>query len=130
MRGIFIRCLKRYTLVSVKSCTTATLKNDTSVMWGVKLCAPFQPQISKDFSQKFCNCSKNSPVGHAYNIYSRGDVSSKRGSFTCARSQSEANCTPLFPVAANAFSLKTSSLKISFIWQNCYIRPMLRKTHL
>jgi hypothetical protein len=33
-------------------------------------------------------------------------LSSNVGSFTCANNQSDASCTPLFPVAAKAFSLK------------------------
>lgn len=68
-----------------------TLKKETNVMCGVKLCAPFQPQSAKDFSQNLCNFSKNGPVGHAYKIYSLGELSSSNGSFTCANNQSEAS---------------------------------------
>lgn len=83
-----------------------TLKNETRVMWGIKLWAPFQPQADFDFSQNISSWSKKGPTGQAYKIYSLGQISSIVGSLTCANNQSEANCTPRFPVAANAFSLK------------------------
>lgn len=83
-----------------------TLKNETRVIWGIKLWAPFQPQAVLDFSQNVCNWSRRGPTGQAYKIYSLGQISSIAGSFTCANNQSDANCTPLFPVAAKAFSLK------------------------
>ena len=81
------------------------------MIWGIKLWAPFQPHWDKDLCQNACNCSRNGPVGHAYKMYSRGQLSSKVGSFTCANNQSDASITPLFPVAAKAFSLK----QISFV---------------
>lgn len=74
-------------------------------MCGIKLWAPFQPKRVLDLAQNSSNCFRNDPVGQAYKIYSRGSASSNVGSFTCASNQSEANWTPLCPVAANAFSL-------------------------
>lgn len=74
-------------------------------MCGVKLCAPFHEHNDKDLFQKFCNCCKRAPVGQAYKMYSLGELSSNKGSFTCASSQSDANCTSRLPVAAKAFSL-------------------------
>lgn len=81
-------------------------------MCGVKLCAPFHPHKFNDFSQNVCNCCRNKPFGQAYNMYSLGDVSSNNGSLTCANSQSDANWTPLLPVAANAFSLENKKEKL------------------
>lgn len=75
-------------------------------MCGVKLCAPFHPQSASDLSQNNCSCSRNPSVGQTYRMYSRGDVSSSSGSFTCASNQSDASWTPRLPVAAKAFSLK------------------------
>ena len=48
-------------------------------------------------------------------MYSRGQLSSKVGSFTCANNQSDASITPLFPVAAKAFSLKQISFVIPMV---------------
>uniref|UniRef100_A0A8W7PUG5 Uncharacterized protein n=1 Tax=Anopheles coluzzii TaxID=1518534 RepID=A0A8W7PUG5_ANOCL len=68
-------------------------------MWGVKLWAPFQPHASLDWAQKFSSCCRNGPVGQAYRMYSRGAHSSRKGSFTCASSQSEASWTPRLPLS-------------------------------
>lgn len=96
------------------------------------MCALFHPHTSTDFSQKPRNCSRNSPVGHAYNMYSLGWLSSRVGSCTCASSQSEASCTPLFPVAASAFSLRQEKQLFCHPRETNLesLRPVLREPHL
>lgn len=81
-------------------------------MCGIKLCAPFHPR-SLLSDQNCSSCSANNPVGQAYRTYCRCVSESKVGSLTCANSQSDANCTPRYPVAANALCLKMYNTMIN-----------------
>lgn len=121
--GRFISSLRA--LDSWGAHSSGALKKETNVMWGVKLCAPFHPHNSLDWAQKFSNCWRNGPVGHAYRIYSRGEHSSSDGSFTCANNQSDANCTPRFPVAARAFSLQERCHRLNIRNYASYIKLTL-----
>lgn len=91
---------------NIASSKKQTLKNDISVIWGVKLWAPFHPWWYNDLLQNSFNCSENGPFGHAYKIYSLGELSSKNGSFTWDKSQFVAVSALWFPVAAKALSLR------------------------
>lgn len=90
---------------SRRSKANLTLKNETSVMCGRQLCAPFQPHSSFVSAQSASSCSRKRPQGLTYRTYSRASFSSSSGSFMCANSQSAAAWTLRLPVAASAFSL-------------------------
>lgn len=92
-----------------KKCWYNTLKNDTNVICGKQLCAPFHPHLAFDSDQNLSKLSRNGPVGQAYSTYSRGSFSSKFWSFTWLTNHSRANCESLLPTAANAFSLNRNT---------------------
>lgn len=82
-----------------------TLKNETIVTCGRRLCPAFHTHSSRVSYQKFSNCSPNVPIGIAYSAYSRIVGSSNLGSLICDTSQFIAFSADALPVAANAFSL-------------------------
>lgn len=103
----------------------STLKNETIVTCGRRLCPAFHTHSSRESYQKLSNCSPNVPIGMAYNAYSRIVVSSNLGSLICDTSQFIAFSADELPVAANAFSLKY--FKHTTIYQNWDVHSKMLK---